>query len=648
MWTRIEPLLAGVQKPARYIGCEEGAIEPVHGPNKVAWLLLYPDSYEVGLPNQGLQILYEILNERDDAVAERSYAPWVDMEQAMRTRGIPLFSVDTHRPAGDFDLLAFNLSAELVYTNVLNCVDLAGVPVRAAQRRPSDPLICAGGHCAFNPEPLADFIDFFVMGDGEEVVADITKVVGEWKASGRTEGSRDHVLRELAKVDGVYVPSMYDVEYDGERIAAVTPKYSDVPERVEKRTISDLADFPYPKRQLVPLTEVVHDRLNVEIFRGCTRGCRFCQAGMITRPVRERPAAQVRQMVSDGLKRTGYDEVALTSLSSADYSGIDEVVGGIINDPACGGQVGVSLPSLRVDAYTVGIASEIAKVRRTGLTFAPEGGTWRIRQVISKLIREEDLYGAVDAAFSQGWQRVKLYFLMGLPTETDEDTQGIVELARNCVTIGRKHSNRVSVTASVGGFVPKPHTPFQWFGQNTVDELYRKVGILKDATRHAKGVQLKWHDPKATLAEGIASRGDRRIGDVIETVWRRGGIFQEWSEYFDVNLWYDAMAEHGLSVDWYVYRHRTEDEILPWEHISAGLHKDFLWQDWQDALVEHGTPDCRWTPCYDCGACTGYGIEHVVASATPPAGGSQGTGQDLSVGGFVPVELVGSRRGPDA
>jgi radical SAM family uncharacterized protein len=437
---------------------------------------------------------------------------------------------------------------------------------------------------------------------------------------------------------------MYDVEYDGERLVAVTPKYADVPERVEKRTISDLGDFPYPKRQLVPLTEVVHDRLNVEIFRGCTRGCRFCQAGMITRPVRERPAAQVRQMVSDGLKRTGYDEVALTSLSSADYSGIDEVVGGVINDPACGGQVSVSLPSLRVDAYTVGIATEIAKVRRTGLTFAPEGGTWRIRQVISKLIREEDLYGAVESAFSQGWQRVKLYFLSGLPTETDEDTTGIVDLARNCVNIGRKHSNRVSVTASVGGFVPKPHTPFQWFGQNTVDELYRKIGLLKDGARRAKGVQLKWHDPKATLAEGIASRGDRRIGKVIETVWRRGGVFQEWSEYFDVNLWYDAMAEHGLSVDWYVYRHRTEDEVLPWDHISAGLHKDFLWQDWQDALREHGTPDCRWTPCYDCGACTGYGIEHVVASATPPAGGSQGTGQDLSTGGFVPVELVGGPR----
>ncbi|MDP9402098.1 MAG: TIGR03960 family B12-binding radical SAM protein [Actinomycetota bacterium] len=638
LWPRIEPLLAKVQKPARYIGCEDGAQAPVHAPHKVAWLLAYPDAYEIGLPNQGLQILYEILNERADAVAERSYAPWVDMEALMRERGVPLFSVDTHRPAAEFDLLAFNLSAELVYTNLVNCIDLAGVPVRAADRGPEHLLVAAGGHCAFNPEPLADFVDLFVIGDGEEVVADITEVVREWKASGRTLGSRERVLHELALVQGVYVPSMYDVSYEGERLVAVTPRYADVPERVEKRTISDLNDWPYPKNQLVPLTEVVHDRLNVEIFRGCTRGCRFCQAGMITRPVRERSSGQVRTMVSRGLERTGYDEVSLTSLSSADYSGIEDVVGGIVNDPVCQGSVGVSLPSLRVDAYTVGIASEIAKVRRTGLTFAPEGGTWRMRQVINKLIREEDLYGAAESAFSQGWQRMKLYFLIGLPTETDEDVLGIAELARRCVSIGREHTNRVTVSTSVGGFVPKPQTPFQWFGQDTVGELSRKVNLLRDAVRRDRGVALKWHDPRATLAEGIASRGDRRLGPVIEHVWRAGGTFQEWSEHFDVRLWEDAMAAQGLSTDWYVHRHRAEDEVLPWDHLSAGLHKDFLWQDWQEALRAGGLEDCRWTPCYDCGACTGFGIEHVVAATTPPAGGSQGTGQDLGVAGSsVPV-----------
>jgi radical SAM family uncharacterized protein len=622
IWRQVEPLLARVQKPARYIGCEDGAQTPEHSDDKVSWLLTYPDTYEIGLPNQGLQILYEILNERPDAVAERTYSPWTDLQALLRANGLPLFSVDTHRPANEFDIFAFNLSAELVYTNVLNCIDLAGVPVRAADRRPDHPLIGAGGHCTYNPEPLADFLDFAVLGDGEEVVSEITDVVGAWKRSGRT--CRDDVLLDLARITGVYVPSLYDVDYgtDG-RIASVTPRHPDVPAVVEKRTIADLGEWPYPKNQLVPLTEVVHDRLNVEVFRGCTRGCRFCQAGMITRPVRERPADQVRHMIKSGLERTGYDEVALTSLSTADFSGIERVVA----DTAGEDNVSVSLPSLRVDAFTVGIAAQIQKARRTGLTFAPEAGSWRMRQVINKLITEEDLYAAVESAYSQGWRRMKLYFLTGLPTETDEDTLGIAELARKCVEIGRKYHKGASVTVSVGGFVPKPFTPFQWFGQNTVVELTRKVNLLRDALRRDKGVQLKWHDPKATLIEGLASRGDRRLGPVIEQVWRRGGVFQEWSEHFNLALWEEAMADHGLSTDWYVHRHRTEDEVLPWDHISAGLHKDFLWQDWRDALAEVGLPDCRWTPCYDCGACTGYGIEHIVASATPPAGGSQGTGQ---------------------
>jgi radical SAM family uncharacterized protein len=639
LWHRIESFLAQVEKPARYIGCEDGAIPSGSLAGRVGWLLVYPDTYEIGLPNQGLQILYELINERADARAERTYAPWIDMEAQMRRRGVPLFSLESHLPAAEFDLLAFNLSAELVYTNVLNCIDLAGIPVRAADRGGEHPLVVAGGHCTYNPEPLADFVDAFVIGDGEEVVGEITDAVRAWKSGGRTAGSRQRLLHDLARVPGVYVPSCYDVAYDGPDLVAVTPRYSDVPEQVEKRTIADLAVWPYPKQQLVPMTEVVHDRLNVEIFRGCTRGCRFCQAGMITRPVRERPAGQVRKMVSDGLRRTGYDEVSLTSLSSADFSGIDEVVGGIIDDPACSGQVSVSLPSLRVDAFTVGVASQIQKVRRTGLTFAPEAGTWRMRQVINKLIREEDLYGAMESSFSQGWRRVKLYFLTGLPTETDEDTLGIAELARNCVRVGRRHHSGATVTASIGGFVPKPQTPFQWYGQDTVAELGRKINLLRDATRRDRGVQLRWHDPKATLAEGIASRGDRRIGAVIEEVWRRGGTFQEWSERFSYELWTEAMAAHGLSIDWYVHRERAQDEVLPWAHISAGLHDDFLWQEWQDALAAAGTPDCRWTPCYDCGACTGYGLEHVVASPTAPAGGSQGTGQDLSRGTEVPVFL---------
>ena len=659
LWPRLEPLLPRVSKPARYIGCEDGMQRPTAGPHLTSWLLAYPDTYEIGLPNQGLQILYELLNERPDASAERTYAPWIDLEAEMRAAGLPLFSVDTHRAAGDFDIIAFNLSAELVYTNVLNCIDLAGLEVRAARRNDDDPLIGAGGHCAYNPEPLADFVDFFVIGDGEEVVSEITEAVGAWKRTGKRPGTRSTILRDLAGIEGVYVPAMYDVAYDGPALAAVTPKYPDVPALVAKRTVADLAEWPYPRRQLVPVTEVVHDRLSVEVFRGCTRGCRFCQAGMITRPVRERPAAQVREMVTSGLERSGYDEVSLMSLSTADYSGIaelvrDTVTGGNItagaSDTAGGAgasntagadanRISVSLPSMRVDAFTVDVAAQVSRARRTGLTFAPEAGSWRLRQIINKLITEEDLYGAVRSAYSQGWHRMKLYFLTGLPSEMDPDTEAIAHLAAACTQIGQEYTKRASVTVSLGGFVPKPHTPFQWFGQNPPEELARKVRLVRSALGRNRRVQLKWHDPAASTAEGIASRGDRRVGAVIEYVWRKGGTFQEWSERFDLALWEEAMAACGLSLDWYVYRHRGEHEVLPWDHIGAGLHRDFLWHDWQDALAGHGLPDCRWTPCYDCGACTEYGIEHMVASPVAPNGGSQGTGQDLATGHLVPVEL---------
>jgi len=626
LWVELEQFLDEVEKPARYIGGEDGMIDPEHSPEKASWLLIYPDTYEIGLPNQGLQILYEILNERNDSVAERSYAPWVDMSREMRKREIPLFSVDTHRPAGEFDILAFNLSAELVYTNLLECLDLSNVPLYSKDRDVRDPLVIAGGHCTYNPEPFADFIDLAVLGDGEEVVGEISEIFSQWKSKHENKLDRKELLLDLAELPGVYVPSLYEVTFSKERLVSISPKLEkSAASVIEKRTISDLEAWPYPKNQLVPLTEVVHDRLNVEIFRGCTRGCRFCQAGMITRPVRERPQEQIISMVKKGLKRTGYDEVSLTSLSSADFSGIENVISEVMTQDGCS-PVSLSLPSLRVDAFTVDTAAQMQQARRTGLTFAPEAGTWRLRQVINKLISNDDLFAAVESAYSQGWRRVKLYFLIGLPTETDEDTLGIVELAEQTLEIGRKYHKNPSVTVSVGGFVPKPFTPFQWFGQNTEQELLRKIYLLRDAAKKIKGLKLKWHDSRATVVEGILSRGDRRLAPVLERVWRDGGVFQEWSEHFNIDLWKNAMKEEDLRIEDFSYRHRDEDEVLPWDHLSAGLHKDFLWQDWRDALNNLGLEDCRWTPCYDCGACTGYGIEHVVASAVPPAGGSQGTG----------------------
>ncbi len=636
IWPALEPLLISVDKPARYIGAEINLTPPVHDDRVQAkFLLVFPDTYEVGQPNLGLAILYEILNELEWALAERAFAPWPDLEELMRKRGIPLFSLDNHLPAHAFDVLAFTCPSELVFTNVLNLIDLAGYPVRASMRSPEDPLVIAGGHAVHNPEPMAPFFDAVVIGDGEEVIVEIADVVRRLNAA-RKEArhlrsaaeAKMQALRELASLEGVYVPAFYEPRpLPGGRLGAVRPVESSVPETIERRTVVSIADFPYPRRPLVPLTEVIHDRLNIEVFRGCTRGCRFCQAGMITRPVRERPNAQVEQMISEGIANTGYEDVSLLSLSSADYSGIEKVAGSLM-DRMQDARISLSLPSLRVDAFTVGLASQIQRVKKTGLTFAPEAGTWRLRRVINKLITDDDLMAAVESAFSQGWRRVKLYFMIGLPTETDEDVAAIGHLANSVVEIGRRYVGHPQVTVSVGAFVPKPHTPFQWAGQIDPSEARRRIEVIRNVGL-SKGVRLKWHDPEASVIEGLLSRGDRRVASVIEDVWRRGGIFQEWSEHFDFERWTDALVDRGIDLEELCYRERDRDEPLPWDHIGVGLYKDWLWEDWKSSLQAGVLEDCRWTPCYDCGACMTYGVEHLVASKEAPAGGSQGTGQAL-------------------
>ncbi|HEV3174032.1 MAG TPA: TIGR03960 family B12-binding radical SAM protein, partial [Actinocrinis sp.] len=512
-----------------------------------------------------------------------------------------------------FDLFGVSFSTELGYTNLLTALDLAGIPLDAKDRDESHPVVIAGGHAAFNPEPIADFIDAAVLGDGEQIVLTISRIVREWKNEGRP-GGRDELLLRLCRTGGVYVPRFYDVEYlpDG-RIKRVVPNRSGVPWRVAKHTVMDLDEWPYPKQPLVPLAETVHERMSVEIFRGCTRGCRFCQAGMITRPVRERSITGIGEMVERGLAATGYEEVGLLSLSSADHSEIADIAKGLA-DRYEGSQTSLSLPSTRVDAFNIDLANELSRNgRRSGLTFAPEGGSERIRKVINKMVSEEDLIRTVTAAYSAGWRQVKLYFMCGLPTETDEDVLRIAEMARNVIRAGRQAtgSRDIRCTVSIGGFVPKPHTPFQWVGQLGAEETDARLIKLRDAIRadrdYGRAIGFRYHDGKPGIVEGLLSRGDRRVGKVIRAVYEDGGRFDGWSEFFSYERWMQA-AEHALEdepvdVPWYTTRERDQVEVLPWDHLDSGLDREWLWEDWQDALREVEVDDCRWTPCFDCGVC---------------------------------------------
>lgn len=588
-----------VETPARYTGGEWGMVSKDPGKVDIRFAFCFPDTYEVGMSHLGMKILYSVLNEREDTYCERVFAPWHDMEQLMRQGGTPLFALETKDPVTNFDFLGFTLQYEMSYTNILNMLDLAKVPLLSKERTEGMPFVCAGGPCAYNPEPLADFIDFFMMGEGEEVINEVMDVYAGWKKSGN---SRTAFLEQIAEIEGIYVPAFYDVAYnDDDTIQSITPNNPHAKASIKKRIILDMDSVYYPTQFIVPNISIVHDRIMLEVFRGCTRGCRFCQAGVIYRPVRERSAKRLTELARQLIANTGYEEISLTSLSTSDYTELQELCNNLL-EMTKETNINLSLPSLRIDNFSLELMS---KVRKKGLTFAPEAGTQRLRDVINKNITEEDITASTSLAFNGGYSGVKLYFMLGLPTETDEDVLGISGLATLVAdqyfkVPKEKRAKGLSITVSTSCFVPKPHTPFQWEPMDTMENLERKQRLLQGAIKQ-RAIKYNWHDATVSYMEAVFARGDRRLCKVLLEAQKSGCKFDGWHEFFNFDTWMQVFEKCGVDPDFYVTRRRSYEEVLPWEHIDVGVSKQFLIRESSKAGKAETTPECR-TKCSGCGA----------------------------------------------
>ena len=602
-----EEILLSIQQPARYIGGEVNMVKKDPSAVDVRFAMCFPDVYEIGMSHLGIQILYDMFNRRDDVYCERVYSPWMDLDPIMREQKIPLFAVESQDPIKKFDFLGITIQYEMCYTNILQVLELSQIPLHAEDRTEEDPIVIGGGPCTYNPEPIAPFFDLFYMGEGEVVYFDLIDRYKEIKARG---GSRKEFLEMAAQIPGIYVPGFYDVTYkeDG-TIEAMTPNNPHAPQTVSKQLVMDMSDTWYPEKPVVPYLRATQDRVVLEIMRGCIRGCRFCQAGMVYRPVRERSLEELKRLARTMLKSTGHEEISLSSLSSSDYTKLEGIVNFLI-DEFDGKGVNVSLPSLRIDAFSLDVMSKVQDVKKSSLTFAPEAGSQRLRNVINKGLTEENILNGSAEAFKGGWNRVKLYFMLGLPTETVEDMQGIAELSEKVAEVyydtvpKEKRNGKCQITISTSFFVPKPFTPFQWAGMYTPGDYLARARVVNEgvhAQLNHKSIKYNWHEADVTVLEGILARGDRKIGQALLKVYEKGGIFDAWSEYFDYQRWEDAFAECGIDTDFYTMRERDLDEIFPWDFIDIGVSKEFLKREWKNAHDEKVTPNCR-MKCSGCGA----------------------------------------------